>query len=873
MNTSRAANPFAAAAQHLRDLHGSPDAANPSSVLCVTGHEGESATLRNYLAATDGLLPEIVSLPRLIAAAEAGADGGNARNFISAARLGAPSSSASRRNLASKIYALLRTPSHPGGLSALWSHSSSLAEFFTEFADSQTDLLFPREVLPELCNNLHDSGAYRREADAVSLVWDLIAPQFLAARQTLAQFAEVAPALIFVSESQNPKWTDDFLQRCKNGCEIFLPQQEHQVFLKDVAEQGAKAWNERISHIELCREGSAASPDEAAKLALLVLREFASDDQSVGVAVYDRLLARRLRALAEAAGIGIEDDGGWRMETLSFGGAMRQWTEAASGMFSSHLFSQLLSAPFWGDDKTRERASQAWRDVLCGEESLPNSWKDFNNLDKYKKEPFFPFAKQLMDANNARPSSAPLNAWTDWLLQHSQQPLAAWKEDSVATVLRASLASAAFGEQEFNAAEFNAWLHMFMRTETGGGRDVESRICFVPPNTPRQFDSLLLLGARAGNLPPPPDSFWGENGRRALQLPGRREHMETHFAQFAKLISAHKNIAAVWINAEGAQDASPSPFWVLLTDALKESGKTVSPLESELALAHDDEDNLNLPPPPDVGKGYVKDVNKIPQSVRITSAGALMTCPYHFFAVTILRLGEEEEEDMVTPLTRGRMLHDAMERFCDLAKDETDAGKLAEHWQAAFDKSPTVRTGAKFSVQHWLLRSATFIKEEAERRAEGWRPKLLEHVVRKDMFFDTHKIVLRGRLDRADYNADENRWAVTDYKSGSGPSAKDMKTGEDPQLPLYAFLLGTGTGEAAAATNNNPAEILWRITRPSSDKESVETSGFPVRIAARLRTAARRILKGDPMTAYPSGNCKGCASRRLCRRDHWQEQK
>ncbi|MGI9298689.1 MAG: PD-(D/E)XK nuclease family protein [Gammaproteobacteria bacterium] len=830
---SRDARPFAAAAVFLRGRE---------NTLCLTPHDGAAAALRAALAAGDGcgLSPQIIALPRLLVAAGKAI---RAEDLAVAARLSSAAPSAARRELAMQIYACLREHSPPSSAAELLSRAAALAEFFEEFMDSRPSLRVSRDELPRLCEAMtRDNSAVRAEADAVSLLWEMLHRRLHSARGALADFARIAPPMLYVGEEPRSPWLDDFLRQCAHGATIFAPEEDAAPAAEELVKNGAAAWHPQIAHISRCREGCAASLHQAAHLALSAVRDFAADG-TVGVVVYDRLLARRLRAVAESCGVRMEDDGGWRMETLSFGGALRQWTETVCA-FAPGQFGKILSAPFWKGNPRRGAAAFAWRRLLAGDGPLPLSLRDFG---RFGDTAFAPFAETLAAAERARPRTGSPRLWTKWLLAHSAMPLAAWKNDPVAAELRAELAAAADGE-ELNAAEFRAFLNMFMRGETGGDRDIASRACFAPPTTSRRFDSVVLLGAREGSLPPPPDSFWGENGRRALQLPGRGETVARQLAQFARLTAAHANIAAVWHSAADGRAAAASPFWTLLTDAMKDAGKTmetIAPIVDEsIAIGL-------LPPPRAAGR-----MRKLPRKIFVTAAARLTECPYRFFAEHILELGEEDGDEILPPAGRGILLHRAMKQFAEKAGDETHPDKLLALWRETFSALPAARPGAKMAIQHWLLRGELFVRNEAARRAAGWLPRMLEYKVAATLPLSGGEVPLRGRIDRVDRN-ENGDWAFTDYKSGGGPNKKAMQTGEDPQLPLYAFLCGE-------------THALWRVCYPADDDKTIETAGDSRRIAARLRAAARRISAGAPMYARKSAACKDCPSRRLCRRDHWR---
>ena len=807
--------------------------------LCITARNGDSAVLQKLLAADGGgLSPSVISTDNLQTAAACV----RAPHLVVAARLAAVSAAAVRRERILAVYQLLNDSSPSENAAILFSRAAALADFFDEFVESRPSLTIAADEIPRLCEEmLRETGAgfSKPETEVVSLLWELLHSRLHIARDTLAEFARIAPPIVFAgSESPRP-WIADFLRQCANGADIFAPPENAPD--GDIAE-----WRPPAAHIVRCFEGAAPSLNRAAGLALTMVRQFAAADKSVGIVVYDRLLARRLRALAETRGIRIQDDGGWRMETLSFGGALRQWCDAVFA-FTPANFGAILSPPFWRYDSHRADAAEEWRQLVAGDKSLPNSLRDFEQA-RFANAAFAPIAEKLAAARDKCPSAATPREWTRWLLAHSAAAAAAWRDDPVAARLRAKLA-AADGESRLTASAFRAWLQMFMRTETGGGGDVSGRACFVLPTTLRRFDSLILLGAHGGNLPVAPDLFWGENGRRAMQLPSRETEIARQLAQFARLIKSHSHIAAVRYETGHGRDCAPSPFWTLLTDEIKNNGGVVEIIAPPPAQSS----RLSVcPPPPAAGR-----LRAPPDSVRITAAADLMRCPYRFFAHHLLRLDESEEDDILLPARRGALLHRGLKNFIENAGDETDADKLLALWKTTLAALPATRAGAKLAVQHWILRGALFVRNEAARRAEGWAPDALECAAETILPPRYGGFALRGRIDRIDRNSRTGEWTITDYKSGGAPNKKAMQTGEEPQLPLYEIVAGK-------------PQARWRICRPADDAKTIETGGDALRIAARLRIAAAQIVGGAPLCARKSDECVGCAARRLCRRDHWR---
>ena len=825
-------NPFVAAAEYAR-RHG--------HVLCIGADEGDCAELRKQLAKEDGRLPQVISVSKLQAAAAAGA---SASQLIDAAHATA-STGAFQRRLTIQIYEILREMSESPP-----KKNMALAE---SLANLLSDIVTEHPGLPasEWLKKIPDE--YQAEVEFIKLLWEsLPVNELFSARKTLEEFAHIAPPVVYVAGGARSPWHDSFLRECKE-CEVFATESVEHV------KQYLSGEFISFPNINHCRQGNASSTGRAAKLALSAVCDFRAEGKTVGIVVYDRVLARRLRALAESKHILIEDEGGWRMNTLSFGGALRQWATAVSS-FSPSEVGSLLSPPYWADEsQARNKAESSWQKRLSYGGVLPHGWDKFKSNDDE-----FIFAERMTESRRRRPKKACLREWTEWLLTESESALSAWRDDEVAARARASLAMAADGNTTFSPAEFNAWLDMMMRNQTGGERDIKSEVCFVPPTTSRRFDALLLLGARHGDLPSspvPPGSFLREREREHVGLPNRRQHVERQFAQFWKLITTHESIAAVWQNDKEGQPVACSPFWTVLTESLTKSGIFVDDIPMPPAESPAGELSPPLQPAP------TPTISQLPGKVHITAIEKLMKCPYDFFASSILKIGKDDGDEILTPAQRGGMVHLAMEEFVKFVEpDETCPEKIAKALHAAFNTLGTSRGESRMYLTYWRAQVEALARLESQRREDGWRIQEKEHRVQETITIDGGAdVTLSGRTDRVDAKGDE--WLVTDYKTGKAPSKIEMFKGEKPQLPLYAVLLGHPDAHwevRSPIKSEKPANTL---------KDKKEDARIRAERANEIAEHARGLIKQIFSGAVPlpanGSECESCSSRRLCRREHW----
>ncbi len=616
-----------------------------------------------------------------------------------------------------------------------------------------------------------------------------------------------------------------------------------------------------------CAEYPAATLADGAKTALAEVRRFLArreEGETLGVVVYDRLLARRLRALAEAEGILIADRGGWRAATLSCGAALSCAAENAARPFDAEESPLLLQPPFWGGLGENEHSDlqRQWREAAEAAPSPPADWgevcagKDCGELLKNA-------AAQLQNSADAKNQTKNAREWLQAARENGREFLRAYESDSAAAELwQRALACAGGGEMD--AAGFCAWLDLFLQGEDFSGEEIESPVAFLPPGRGGCCERLLLLGANAETLPAAGEFVFGERARRALGLPSRGERTDWQRADFCRLLLGARELAAVWRdNAEHGAQIGASPFWRLFADELQRQGGTVTALPPPVPA----------PPAPGVvpPSPAAATVARLPASVRITSVDSLMQCPYQFFARAVLRLDDDEAENEMSPRTEGQILHSALRAWME--NDGGGGKENAESWRAALAAAAEehIRPRGKLAQFHWLGRSESLLRWQKERREEGWKTEACEFDVEEFLPLpflnsaradgeETPGIRLRGRIDRRDTLGEQT--TLIDYKRGGGADVSKIAfaAGEHPQLPLYAFL----------SREESAVLILCHPIAKSGENAAKELRANVRRIAARLRAAAKQIAAGKPLPANGAAEvCKKCEARRICRKDHW----
>ena len=868
----------------------------PDGAVCLPPNLPACVRLREALGKTaPGKLPPILTFRQISAAVFALPDAGPEK-IISAAQLANPDPPDDDNTL--EIYAELReksarAPAADLQLAGLWSG------FFREMNERNLQLpATEEETLSRIA--AADTPAARAALSEINAELFFLWRKFYARedtpaarhRQALARLADQwqRPLFSIAPDCEREPLETAFYERIqKRGGECFLiPPTDSAVgkFIRQSldGEASGDANSEALrEHFRKYREGGAASLSDAAELALSAVAEFSADGaKKIGVVVYDRVLARRMNAMALAAGKFIADHDGWRANTLAFGAALRMLTDAGADSFSPDSFSELLRAPplFAGGEFSREQADAEWRGVLQKELRLPTRYDEIpDSADSLRAA-----ADALMKLRGKFSGRRSAAEWLQIVCEEADGgALKEWREagaarrggaaDRVMELLARMKRSVADERAQLDAHEFRSWFSRIMDKPV---RVAEGRggMFFVSAAgaAMRDFDAIVLLGGGADYMPAAaPASFLSERERRALGLPGRDEWLARERERFCGLTAECGRVALVWRGAGGRENVRPSPYWELLKDGLRGAGI----LEESFAALR----RLQNPPvaagvfPPIPARAALE---KLPAKLSATSCDRLMECPYLFFARDILKLDSDDAESSPSPALLGSMAHEALARFAESDLDETDAEKIRlrlDRILAEFSERGN-RPGFALTLARWRALAHEFAEWESRRRLAGWRTVEREKFARLRMELDGGgEIVLHGRIDRVDSNGEV--LGIVDYKTGAVPTLRQLDGGEVSQLPLYAALKA-----GAGGSGEVPEWLLCRPFPGRGDKAEVfpKSGGgdaearerFAGAVMRRFRGALGAILSGAalPASGVPS-SCARCAARGLCRRDHW----
>ena len=201
------------------------------------------------------------------------------------------------------------------------------------------------------------------------------------------------------------------------------------------------------------------------------------------------------------------------------------------------------------------------------------------------------------------------------------------------------------------------------------------------------------------------------------------------------------------------------------------------------------------------------------RSASPTSLEDYATCPYRYYLKQVLRLGavpEPAEALQMTPLDRGSMVHDILERWvlearqtgaiwADFLADDTRLMAIAEEEFEKQQRGGLSGLPATWAVvKHEVVADLrALLVEERRRAADGYAPLFDPEWGFEDLDLELpngETLRFGGRIDRVD-RGPEGAIAI-DYKTGAASKqGGDYRSGAALQLPVYLQAVARETGD------------------------------------------------------------------------------
>ena len=260
-------------------------------------------------------------------------------------------------------------------------------------------------------------------------------------------------------------------------------------------------------------------------------------------------------------------------------------------------------------------------------------------------------------------------------------------------------------------------------------------------------------------------------------------------------------------------------------------------------------------------------------------------CPYMYFLSRVLSVSAppEDEDDELSALDRGSMVHKILERFVK----ESDGSRIealldfAEQEFANMESSGITGRYLLWEMQKEAIRSGLSNFLDAEREWFGGTPdKSDAEVAFKDVAVNVDglgEVRFSGKIDRLDVIGDEVR--VRDFKTGKpspyhgfGRDIYTVANGRALQLPVYV---------AAARCDYPDSEITGSYCFPLHDKrihggrpyDDGQQDNFHTTLRNILGAARAGVFPATPDNRDGRNNCHWCDFNNLCptrRRQIWE---
>jgi ATP-dependent helicase/nuclease subunit B len=364
-------------------------------------------------------------------------------------------------------------------------------------------------------------------------------------------------------------------------------------------------------------------------------------------------------------------------------------------------------------------------------------------------------------------------------------------------------------------------------------------------------DLMILGGLNEDSWPEAstPDPFLSRPMRQALGLPAPEFQVGIAAHDFTAGLAA-PNVVLTRSQRVGGVPTVPSRWLLRLDAVLEASGQSLTRSDDAATIMRLLDEAATVrpatrpqPKPP---------VSARPRRLTVSDVEAWLSDPYRLYARRVL--GLKALDDIAAEpgaAERGTLIHTILERFADAHRRDLPSDALAallKLGRELFDKESLAPAVEAFWWPRFARVAEWIIDLERARRAAGIYTAALEVTAKHEIQAPGGAVTLIAKADRIDILPDGSV-EIIDYKTGSVPTEKDVKSGISPQLSLEAELARLGAFpniQAAAAIAS-----YWKLSGGTKRGEYKVFAGLP----EMLERLAQRIAEYDdaaiPYLAVP----------------------
>jgi len=645
---------------------------------------------------------------------------------------------------------------------------------------------------------------------------------------------------------------------------------------------------------------------EACAVDIAVRRWLLAGRETVGIVTANRMLARRIRALLERAGIEVADTGGWALSTTSAASAVERWLQCIEEDFPHGALLDLLKSPFFCDADERaahlERVYRLERDIIRHE----NIGAGLSRYRRYvllrgERLPNRMSESLVALLDGLRAAARHLLPFLGGGQYHPEQFLQALVQSLRELGVHAQLAADPAGQcllEEIGGlrqsmppgrfgmdwAGFRAWLahtleHAYFRLPVPA---TGVTLLGLEDTALSHFDAVVLAGADAEHLPHAPSHalVFNDAVRRELGLPTLAGERQRQFACFSRLLESAPEVLVTFRTEQDGEPVQASP-WVALLEQFHRLAWGEDLEDAGLAALAGDprtrivDDGAPLPAPAFMPAPAMP-AEMVPETWSASAYQDLMNCPYLFFASRCLRLAPTDEVRLALEKhDYGARVHRCLQAFhagvpglpepfgARITEDDRQQAVecLTRISEAVFARDIEDSFEHRGWLQQWTQRIPDVIDWEMERQ-RSWSVQAAEDAANIP---PTDSLPgLKGRIDRVETGGAGA--AIIDYKTGKLPGRAAIESGEAVQLPFYARLAGVPVAQVGYLNlGDRNAKIEQVYEGPLLD-EIVERDGQRLaELTAGIRAGANFPAWGDDEA------CRYCRMEGVCRRSLWAE--
>jgi CRISPR/Cas system-associated exonuclease Cas4 (RecB family) len=395
------------------------------------------------------------------------------------------------------------------------------------------------------------------------------------------------------------------------------------------------------------------------------------------------------------------------------------------------------------------------------------------------------------------------------------------------------------------------------------------------------FDLAILLGLSEHEWPERTERniFYPQWLLREFGFPSDSDLLAAERRRFLGLLDlATKHVALVRHQLEEEIPTVPSPFLEDVRVWTLEREVTEAPLGTSLAeivVSRSDALRRGLLPSDFATvlrrPGIVEGPLTVSEPISPTSFELFLRCPFKYFSRYLLGLEEEEDvEEQLSPLERGRILHEVLqEGFAEWDRGRSEPrGVDPESYDEALALFRRVAL-SRVPPEHRAIEMERLFGGPGEPGAIPWllrwemargapRERLVEHAFSSPLRLAEGPrgekpwyVRIQGRVDRADIDS-RGFLHVYDYKSGRAPAEAVCL-----QVPLYAMCLSSERGVPV----KEAAYLSFR------DRKAISRGDFD-RAGTLLSGVYREIREGHFAPApYQEHLCESCGYQMVCRKE------